>query len=193
MSGVDSLPPYLEAIRIDPSYARAYERAAQIALLQGNVERAHALAAQGLRLDSQTAPLWVVLSESYQREGDPARARQALEYALAVDPALDASAYQALASHYLRTGDLARADSLLLHAPANSSPGLRAYLTGVRARTAGDLEAARVAFAAAARDSNAAVGVLVDWGNAEYESGHLDVAEQAYRRALRSNRARARR
>ena len=117
-SGVDSLPPYLEAIRVDPSCTRAYQRAAQMTLVQGAVERAHALAAQGLRLDPQDAQLWVVLSEAYQREGDPNRARRALEYALALDPALDASAYQALASFYLRTGDLVRADSLLRTGPA---------------------------------------------------------------------------
>jgi tetratricopeptide (TPR) repeat protein len=191
MSGVDSLPPYLEAIRVDPSYATAYLRAAQIALMRGMVLRAHALAAQGLRLDARNAALWVALSESYQREGDPERARQALEYALAIDPKLDASAYQALASHYLRTGNLARADSLLLHAPPGSSAGLRAYLTGVRARLAGEPEAARRDFADAAHDSSAAVGVLVDWGNAEYETGHLDAATHAYQRALRRDPAAA--
>jgi Flp pilus assembly protein TadD len=189
MSRIDSLAPYLEAIRVDPSYAIAYGRAAQITLSRGTVLRAHALAAQGLRLDPQDADLWVVISEAYLREGDSDRARQALEYALALDPKRDASAYQALASHYLRIGNLARADSLLQHAPPSSSAGLRAYMTGVRARIAGDLEGARRAFAEAARDSNTAAGVLVDWGNAEYEAGHLDTAEHAYRRALRRDPA----
>lgn len=187
MSGVDSLPLYLEAIRVDPSHVPAYERAAQIALLRGQVERAHALAAQGVRLDEGNAQLWLVLAEVYQREGEPARSQRALEHALATEPRLDASAYQALASHYLRTGDLSRADSLLQHAPPDASPALRAYLTGVRARTAGDLETARRAFATAARDTNAAIGVLVDWGNTEYECGNLDAAALAYQRTLRRN------
>jgi Flp pilus assembly protein TadD len=184
LNGVDSLPLYLEAARVDPSYASAWVQAARVALARGSTLRAHALAAQGLRLDWNDANAWSLMASIYLREQDDVRARAALEYCLELDPAGLPGVAQSLAVLYVRAGEFARADSLAQHASKGVAPYLLPYLAGVQARENGDLEAARQAFREAARDSLAAPGVLVEWGNAEHVAGDLDAAESAYRRAL---------
>jgi tetratricopeptide (TPR) repeat protein len=184
VSGVDSLPHYLEALRIDPGSVRAYQHAARITLDRGQNTRARALALQAVRLESQSGALWAILAETYARAGDDLRARRCLEYALAVGPEEVTGGWQSLVANYLRAGDTARADSLLRRAPEDlASP--RVYVDAVRARERGDLATARSLFAAAASDPEADVAMLIDWGNAEYAMGAPDAAETAYRRALR--------
>ena len=192
MSGVDSLPPYLEAIRIDPSYA----------------PRLRARSADRPRPGERGA------GPRARRPGAAARLSgcAAVGGALRIVPARGRSGSRAAGARVRAGGGsgprrqrLPGAGEPLL---AHRRPGARRFAAAARA---GDLLArlARLpdrgagphgwrprgrasAFALAARDSNAAVGVLVDWGNAEYECGHLDMAEQAYRRALRQQPLRGR-
>ena len=184
MNGVDSLPPVRAALWIDPTCVPAYEEAAWIFLRRGAVGRAHALAVQGLRLESSSGRLWAALGEVYLRRGDDARARQALERALECgDSGGQQQIREALAVLCLRSGNPARADSML--GRRATSPALGSYIEGVQARQRGDLQAAREAFEAAARDPKAPTAVLVDLGNTEFALGHLEPADSAFQRALR--------
>jgi tetratricopeptide (TPR) repeat protein len=184
LDGVDSLPPVLEAIRVAPAFVSAYEEAARILVERRQIDRAHALAVQGLRLDGDSARLWAALAEVYVRRGDDARARTALQSALDLDAQLVPGGYETLAMLWMRAGETARADSLLRQSPAAPPAWLQHYVEGVQARSRGDLQAARQAFAAAAGQPGAQVAVFVDWGNAAYESGDLDAATTAFGQAL---------
>ena len=184
LRGVDSLPLYLEAVRLDPSFAAGWVQAARIAFERGSTRRAHALAAQGLRLDWGNAQAWYLMAGIYMREDDDARARAALEYSLALDPGAVPEAAKALTVLYVRAGEIARADSLVRRMPSSVDKYMQPYLEGVRAREGGDLEAALVSFRQAGRDSLAPAGVLVDLGNAEQAAGNFEAAEESYRRAL---------
>jgi tetratricopeptide (TPR) repeat protein len=142
---------------------------------------------QAVRLDSGNAKLWAMLGEIYQRGGDDKRACQSFERSIALGGEGTTGTWQALTATYLRLGEVARADSLLQRVPPQVTVALESYTQGVRAREAGDVEGARHAFAIAAADSQAATAIVLEWGNAEFAAGHLDAAEGAYRRVLRTN------
>jgi Flp pilus assembly protein TadD len=121
----------------------------------------------------------------YVRRGDDARARVALERALAIDAAQVPHGHEALAILYLRSGDTARADSLARLDTTGESDCLRLFMAGMQARLNGDLVSARDSLEAAARRPAAQSAMFVELGNVEYEIGNLDAAEQAFEHALR--------
>jgi tetratricopeptide (TPR) repeat protein len=187
MHGADSLPPFIEALRIDPTCVSAYEGAASILLNRGEVERCHALAAQGLRIEERSAPLWELLGACYARRGRYDAARTALEHALALGASRVPSAYEILAEVYMRQGRAASAESLLSESRAGAPAWMSAYVHGFAAHQRGELHEAQAALVEAARDPQAPAAVLVEWGAVEFDLGHTDAAETAYSRALRTS------
>src|SRR5262249_21115580 len=122
--GVDSLPIAIAALRIDPSSPLAYAHAARMTAKRGEFARTRAFATQGLRLQSQVAPLWALLSDCDDQDGREAEARIELEHALALHPEQIERGYEKLVALDTRAGQFARADSVAARAPESLRPML---------------------------------------------------------------------
>ena len=184
LHGIDSLPPYLEALRVDPTCLGACEHAASILLHRGALERAHALVALGLRIEARSAVLWTLLGKYHEDRAQYEAARSALERAIALDRSHVPNAYELLAESYLNQGQPARAESVLASARGGIAAWISVYARAVAAHQRGELQSAQTALEEAARDPAAAAAVLVELGCVEMDLGHLNAAERSFERAL---------
>lgn len=182
-AGADSLALLLDAIRIDPAHVTAYEVAGAVLLERHEFVRARALAVQGLRLEPGSARLWAVLAGVYLHEAQPDRAARALRRGLELDAGAIPDGARSLAVLESNAGHWTAAESLLAASPQHA-PGVAQYIAGRRALAAGDVQAARDAFAAAAAFPDAQPAMFVELGNAEYALGHHSAADAAFTRAL---------
>ena len=179
----DMLDLVLFVLRTNPTNVMALEMAALAFAQRGQLQRAHALACQGLRLEPESARLWGVLAMIYMARGDDERAKVALEQALEIDPAAVPDAGASLAALHLRKGNLAAADSIARSLPATDSTVAR-FVEAMQARSQGDLATARAILAQLASRPDAQVAIVVEWGRAEMDLGHRDVAIGAFERVL---------
>jgi len=85
-SGSDTLRQIEEALHFRPSDARLHHRAAELALEQGEVERAHEYAERACELAEDVAVHFSTLGRVLRRMGEGTRARQAFERAQGLDP-----------------------------------------------------------------------------------------------------------
>jgi curved DNA-binding protein CbpA len=85
-TAADTLRQLEEALHFRPSDARLYHRAAELALQQGEVERAHEYAERACELAEDVAAHFSTLGRVLRRMGEAARARQAFERAQGLDP-----------------------------------------------------------------------------------------------------------
>lgn len=84
---LDDARPYLEAgVQLQPERPSGWVLLAELELLQGRFQQAHAVAARGIGTARASGELWAVLSESYAGGGLLDAAIRARRAALALDP-----------------------------------------------------------------------------------------------------------